>query len=162
MKLACVIRSQPSPFLWDKRTRDVLLKNFQYGTSQRWKKQFFFCKQKRSTIQHSDNRGRPPPQIMSAPSRDRRYLHEFMSLRQTTDIPVSEWLSESTGTLSPYWYPRYSLACWRPRGCLGLGVGTQLGGACGRCCSLLKCFFHWGSHCSSHHQGGCWGSRCWG
>lgn len=28
MKLACVIRSQLSPFLWDKTTRDVLLKNF--------------------------------------------------------------------------------------------------------------------------------------
>lgn len=157
MKLACVIRSQLSAFLWDKRTRDVLLKNFLYGTSQRWKKKFFFCKRQQSMIQHTNNCWRPPPQSMSPPSRDRRYPHEFMSLRQTRDIPVNELLLESTVTHSPYWYPRYSLACWRPRGCLGLGTGAQLGGACGRCCSLLKCFSHWGSRCSSHRQEGCWG-----
>lgn len=164
MKLACVIRSQLSPFLWDKRTRGILLKNFQYGTSQRWKKKqfFFFCKQQQSMIQHSDNCRRPLPQIRSPPSRDRRHQHKFMSLRQTRDIPVNESLLESTVTHFPYWYPMYSPACWRPRGCLGLGAGTWSGGACGRCCSLLKCFSHWGSHCSSHHLEGCWGLRRWG
>ena len=90
MKLACVIRSQLSPFLWDKRTRDILLKNFQYGTSQRWeKKPIFFCKQQQSVIQHTDSGRRPLPQIRSPPSRDRRHPHKFTSLRQTRDSPVN-------------------------------------------------------------------------
>lgn len=59
----------------------------------------------------------------SCPQIDQRHPCERMAIGKHRDS-------------SPYWYPRYSLVCWRPRGCLGLGVGTQLGGACGRCCSL--------------------------
>lgn len=68
----------------------------------------------------------------------------------------------SLWTHAPYWCPTCSPACWRPRGCLGLGAGARSGGACGRCCSLLKYFSRRGSRCSSHHLGGRWGSRRWG